>query len=275
MAAQALAPTCERGTGRAVLWDCAEHWALAGEPEKAYTLFEQLSNRRMRSASFGVAETLSRALQLNLPTEQRIALARQNCACCGVRWRVGDGTQHRSYDAFAWATTHHDDVELAELRALSSPYGMAIVGSRLIACMRCQEATPTHCVTAAIQALKFADLHGRPTLIVDVFDNLGERHLEMVNAPLRLEYLTVAAVVTERYAEAGERARLQLVSQHPRTADPHLGTRLINAALVLTLAARDNDALRVLDLCLAESTRQRLENLRLRTPALKRVDPHR
>ena len=157
-----------------VLWDCSDHWRLAGEPARAVSLLQSCGNHALAlgQPQYG-AEMFCRAAQLERVEENRAELLRQagHAAALArdfhlVLLAVRELRNMSPHDGASEAP--HDDLELHEIRAIGCGGGdIGAFVERLKHCTRASSATVVHRLDAARQLLWVAGQQYRGELAAD------------------------------------------------------------------------------------------------------------
>jgi hypothetical protein len=208
--------TTEHGT--AVLWDCADHWILAQNSERALRAIGVCSRYAVDIGRPGeAAGILARALTLDLRREDRVATARQMVLAAddaGESALVSRGLQELRLLGVA---DEHDNVEFADFRDRVRTFQDAPGGQeRMLRCASATTAPAPHRIAAATLILKYADIHGELEFAADAIA-AGSQVLSAVPEKERLEFILVRDCVLGEWDAAARSAMdfLALVSAEP------------------------------------------------------------
>jgi DNA-binding SARP family transcriptional activator len=242
-AAEALESVPVKEQQTAQLWDCADHWILAYDSERA---LRAISTCARYAADLGrprdAANALVRALDLSLSRDDCVNLASQVVLAADAA-----GESELVYKGLGALRGHgisdaHDELEFAEFRARARAFQDApIEQERLLRCAAAPEATPTHRVDAAMWILKHADIHGQLELAKQAIAAIPESILCSAENKSRLEFNMVRACILGSWGDAGKAARdlLEVANAEPRSVRTF--TRL-NAAVGLWRSGLSSDA---------------------------------
>lgn len=231
----------------ALLWHAAECWIAAGDETNGFRSLRACADYALTIGRVGeAAHTLSRACSLKI--EDR-ALLDGLTALVRVAHLAGESqivfdTASR-LKKLGRAPTH-DDIELAEISAMM----LAYVDSegpvdKLLACVDACDSGAHHRLSAASWLLKYADLVGRPELLV-----AAQRACEsLVASPedsiLHLEFRMVLASATDRCDESIQLAEDLIEATSAMAAAEQFRFRR-NAAVALLRAGATARSLHIL-----------------------------
>jgi DNA-binding SARP family transcriptional activator len=193
--AATLEADADGGDSPSLWWDAAESWRGADNPERAINALKRCAEHALEMGRPGeAARILEHAARVPQTPEQlcelSAALMRTASAANEFPLVLRGAELRRS----ARAEHTHDDVEMEELLALFAVHHSdEWAAARLPACVRAQNATPTHRVEAAITLLKCADMAGRTDLREFAVSETSAADLAAVNVFMRLEFEILAA----------------------------------------------------------------------------------
>jgi tetratricopeptide (TPR) repeat protein/DNA-binding SARP family transcriptional activator len=192
-AATVLEDERDENDSPALLWDSADHWAAAGEPQRALVTLRKCAEHAYRiGRPADAADVFLKAATLQMPDSLRVELLRDAVLAAeraGEFDRVLEGVAAiRRLDSMAV----RDEVELAELSALGIVYvDSADYSSRVLSCLHSPAAQPGHRVRVGLAALKYADTYSRPDLAEAIAVAVSESDLAAADELTRLEFLMV------------------------------------------------------------------------------------
>jgi len=165
-AAELLQREAEHTGSGPLLWDCAEHWRLAGNDDRAISVLLECANRAHNAGRSGDAiVTMRRALTLDMSDERRLSIV-ENALM--MNWRTSFNIEvpyllaelRRLRLRSGSPIDVHDDFELVELAALKH-YDPSVeereVTRRLLICLTVPSASPSHRVFAALSLITYAE----------------------------------------------------------------------------------------------------------------------
>ena len=206
--AEMLIDEATQSQSAAVLWDCGEHWIAAGDFTRAVEVMRQCSRHaldigRPREAS----ELLLRAGEL-APSPLKIGLAEE-----GVRVAAGAAEHElvlRGVDMLRMCgmPAAHDDIEIAELNALSIIDGSeADPAGRLMNCLNSPAASEQHRIEVGLVLMMLCDHHGNLDLAAKAFSLIDLRN-EPESMADKITFLTFLLVYHAAFGIAGEGVRV-------------------------------------------------------------------
>jgi DNA-binding SARP family transcriptional activator len=158
-----------------VLWDCAKHWRLAGDAQRALTLALSCARHLME---VGLAESAISAYERCIPF----------CMSDRQRLEVLEGEAAASYQASDWqrvrdvaalantvrdrvfpGETSHTDLELMDLRAQWQSLEWEEIAGKAADCLNATDAPPRHRVEAGIMALMLLGLQGNQDTVTSAY----------------------------------------------------------------------------------------------------------
>jgi hypothetical protein len=172
------------------LWNCAEHWAAAAEHDRAFSLLRKCADHARDIGRPGAAaEILLRVASMHIDADTRIGALQEAIRLAKAAHEhdlVLLGISHlRQLEPFA----RHDDIELAELHALSVTHrDSSDYEQRVLVYLESGTASADHRVRAGLAALQYADNHAKPGLAKRVAAAVSDADLNAVDNILALEY---------------------------------------------------------------------------------------
>ena len=148
----------------AVLWDCAKHWRLGGDYQRALTLALSCARHLMDvGLSHASIAAYERCIPFCISDAQRLEVLEAEVAAfyrCSNWQRVREVTAlARSMKSRVYPNdTLHDDLELMDLRAQWQSLEWADIAVKAMKCLDAADATPRHRVEAGIMALMLLGL---------------------------------------------------------------------------------------------------------------------
>jgi hypothetical protein len=256
----------------ALAWDCAEHWLQAKESTRAIAAVRKCAAHAIEiGRPRAAAEMLLRTRDLELQPADRAAIGREAV-------RAGDAASEpdlvfRALEFYRTTDAErlHDDIEVAEFRAMAGSFREAgELEQKLLRCVRADEATSDHRVSAATSILKYCHIHGKNEFAQRAIESLPNEVLGDANTLNRLEYQLI------RHAAFGDSADSVAVAAEivklSRGAAPVPRLRLqLNAALAYWRANFVDQAVETIVRCFEDATACHAHRLRL-TSALQAAD---
>ena len=191
----------------AVLWSCAEHWVEAGDHQRAFRLLRRCADHAREMGRAGsAAEILLRSASMQVDTDGRVDALKEAVRLAQVAHEhdlVLHGAEQLRHLA---PLAHFDDVELAELHALSvthrDPLGYE---QRVLAYLESSATRPEQRVRAGLAALQYADNSDRVDVATRAARAITRCDLDAVDQLLALQYRLVYEIA---FGDAAEGARI-------------------------------------------------------------------
>ncbi|MDB4874697.1 MAG: hypothetical protein JWM41_1143 [Gemmatimonadetes bacterium] len=220
-------------------WDCAEHWAIAGEDERALTAFRVCAEQakaigRTRAA----AEILLRAASLNISTDTRLQTLRDTMYMAASGGEYDLVVEAANLARPLTIDSIHDDLELAELRASVAMLDDSNdVQLRLVKCTTDPGTSAEHRAQAALMLTKYSDAYWCPDEAAIAAHAMGTLDMGAVSRTVALEYTMVYHIAFGDEDTAVEAAR-SLRDHSASLAPAAAASALINTAILFWRAGR-------------------------------------
>jgi len=254
----------DRDFSASMLWDCAEHWQLAGNLGRAFQLAKSCATHLM---------------EVGLPADAADAYEK-SLAYCGSpaeRLQVLEGQARAYYRSKAWSRVSevvkqarkvsfglhprhdsHDDLELMALRAEWRTLRHDRVLRKSLSCLYEVAASPQHRVEAGSMALMLLDLtcdHDAMPAVYDLVERLGTSG---VSVAARLQATAVYHTTCGDLRLGVEAARSSTTEQRKNGNVGDLIRSLSNAAIALRVAGFFDEAQQYLVEALAIADQHRI-----------------
>ncbi len=147
----------------AILWDCANHWQLAGEIGRAFDLAKSCATQLMEVGLPGAAaEAYEKALAYCSTAEERLEMLQGQAHAhyrCGAWESVSDVVRKARIVQLDIdpSSDLHDDLELMDLRAEWRDFRWGRTLKKVLVCLNHDAATAAHRVEAGSMALMLLD----------------------------------------------------------------------------------------------------------------------
>jgi DNA-binding SARP family transcriptional activator/tetratricopeptide (TPR) repeat protein len=147
----------------ATLWDCAKHWQLAGDNQRAFDLGRSCADYLLKvGLPVQAADAYGKSIEFCTTDAQRLDTLRlQTTAYYRMSaWRnvIETSASIRQLQQIVDpSASGHDDIELMELRAQWQTFDWYGVYQRALRCLAATNATSSHRAEAGVTALMLAD----------------------------------------------------------------------------------------------------------------------
>ena len=248
-----------------ILWDCANHWQLAGNAARALQLAKSCAAHLMEvGLPTAAAEAFERSLLYCNAVEERLSvledLARAHYrANAWSQVREAIAKTHRIRRRLRPRASEHDEFELMDIRAnwLTAPSRLPL--DRAAKCLHAADASPDHRVQAGVLTLMMLDLTCQQDEMPATYDLIEQLATDpSVKETDRLEAAMVYHTLWGSLDSALEATRTLIAKERQGGNCGDLCRRLCNAATVFRTAGQFDHAIELLLETEALATHHRL-----------------
>jgi len=188
----------ESSPSASILWECANHWQLAGDSERAFSLAYSCATHLMKvGLPSAAAEAFEKSLRFCTSEQQQLRVLEGQTRAyygCGAWHSLSEtaGKAHSLKYRLYPDVDQHDEVELMDLRAQWRHRGLDAVLRHALECLNASTASANHRIRAGIMALMLTDL---------VCDHTA----------MRATYLTLKPLLDESGTEESHRLEAAMV----------------------------------------------------------------
>ncbi len=233
----------------AVLWDCAKHWWLAGDPQRGLSLALSCGHHLMKvGLPKAAADAYAKCLPLCTTDRQRWEVLEAETVSY---YRLSDW--HRVHETFAMARllksrvepslSVHDDLELMDLRAEWQNLEWNEIASKALHCLNAEEASPRHRIEAGVMAMMLLGCRHDRNGIRETFERIENLSPKVEEAPsLRLQAAMVFHTAIGDLSKGVEAARHLIIEQRERGHVSELFRAHCNAAVTFRVSGLFDEA---------------------------------